>query len=194
MWQRCGQSLTDQLSSARQSRQHADGPGRKQSCRRSVAPGRALSAPIRLACERSPEYCPAVLARKASLPLAVIGVAVAVGLLASCGSESANNDSANDAARDAIEDTRVDPSGELAYEHFFYFDDEDGARGVERALTDQGFVVTLYPPGDGVDEWSVIGIQSAALEADELDELTLRMESLASEFGGVYDGWGAPVG
>lgn len=136
-----------------------------------------------------------MLDRKALVAVAaVVGVAVASTVLSARRSNRDRGGSANDAARDAIERLGVDPSSDRTYEHFLYFADEAGARGAEQDLLEEGFDVQVNRPSDGIDEWSLLALQTVALSEEQLDELTTRMEAIASRHGGTYDGWGTALG
>jgi len=123
----------------------------------------------------------------------VTGLIAVLLLSVSCGNRSGDSPSANDATREAIEAAGVDPSGELQYEHFFYFEGEAGARRAADELTSEGFDVDTLPPGEGVEDWVIVATRRESLNAAQLDALTIDLESLASRHGGIYDGWGTPL-
>lgn len=107
-------------------------------------------------------------------------------------SDRAVDGAANDQVRQQLDDLGIDPSGELTYEHFAYFAEEVGARGMAAEL-DGDFAVDVREPADGYPEWTVVATQRASLTSDELDSLTRRLSDLAEEHGGEYDGWGVPL-
>lgn len=76
---------------------------------------------------------------------------------------------------------------------FFYFDAEGPARQAEAILSDAGYQVQTTPPGDGIEQWSVI----ATGEPDSLDIATAEDQGfipLAQELAGEYDGNEIPIG
>ena len=126
--------------------------------------------------------------------VAVVFAAVVVVVISSCGEGTSMDFTANESARDALGNAGVDPSSELMYEHFFYFDDEVGVRGAEDDLLAAGFEVETLPPDDDVPTWSLKATQRASLDAEQLDALTIEMQTVAERHGGTYDGWGSPIG
>ena len=120
--------------------------------------------------------------------------AALVSLLLTAACSDGGGQSANEAVRAAIEDAGVDPSSELVYEHYFYFDGERGAHDAEMELIDVGFETAILPPVEGDETWALKATQRIALSAIQLDALTDRLSTIAERHGGTYDGWGTPLG
>lgn len=145
--------------------------------------------------ERTGTTLPATLGVGRFVPGLVKGTALGSMLLLTAACHLGGNDqSANQAVRAAIEDAGVDPSSELVYEHYFYFDDEQGAHDAEKELVEAGFDTEILPPVDGDETWALNATRRAALSAVQLDALTEQLSTIAARHGGTYDGWDTPLG
>lgn len=76
--------------------------------------------------------------------------------------------------------------------HFLYFSDRATAKRAREALRAIGLQNEMRAPQADEHEWMVIATVPAA-NAAGLEETRVRLEGLASECGGEYDGWEAPV-
>ena len=76
----------------------------------------------------------------------------------------------------------------LPYTHYLYFDTQRDANAAAAVLRTD-FRVEVSPPEDGVEQWAVLASQTAALDANALDVLTSRLDGIATDAHGVYDGW-----
>lgn len=79
----------------------------------------------------------------------------------------------------------------LAHEFTFwmYFPSRELASQVEACLTGMGFTVELSPSMDESADWlCLVGTKLVPREST-LDHLSRRMQSIATEYCGKYDGW-----
>jgi Regulator of ribonuclease activity B len=73
--------------------------------------------------------------------------------------------------------------------HFVYLPQRAGADAVAAALGDDGWVTTLESCDDGW--WLVAATHRSALTSTVVRSTRRRLEALAGEHGGLYDGWEA---
>lgn len=83
-----------------------------------------------------------------------------------------------------------DPALPRETSHFLYFGGSTAAERVAAALRADGWA-TLVEESDGA--WVLVGRHVAAVTSRVVRETRLRLETLAAEHGGFYDGWEAPV-
>jgi hypothetical protein len=81
-----------------------------------------------------------------------------------------------------------DPSQPRESRHFLYTPQRAGADAVAEALHRDGWLTSIEPSDD---VWLVVATRVHALTPDVVRETRARLEQLASERGGVYDGWEA---
>ncbi|MGB8542896.1 MAG: ribonuclease E inhibitor RraB [Candidatus Acidiferrales bacterium] len=72
--------------------------------------------------------------------------------------------------------------------HYLYFKEKSSAENVAEQLENQGFSVEVRPGADG-DTWLALARHSAPNNQEEMERLRDKMETLAAEFNGEYDGW-----
>ncbi|MDQ6746534.1 MAG: ribonuclease E inhibitor RraB [Candidatus Dormibacteraeota bacterium] len=80
-------------------------------------------------------------------------------------------------------------------ENFLYLPDELSARASAARLEGAGYRVRIQDPADPGPgaRWLVNAYRWVVPTAVAIAEIRARMEALATEFGGEYDGWGAEV-
>jgi regulator of RNase E activity RraB len=124
--------------------------------------------------------------------LLLVGVVLLVGVgVTVYRARSVPKVSPNEAVRNELVKAGVDPSSELAYEHFLFFASKSRATIAVTRLRDDFEVsgpVESPDSSSGLD-WSVTARQKVAMDLTEIDQLTRRLEELATGLGGVYDGW-----
>jgi hypothetical protein len=81
-----------------------------------------------------------------------------------------------------------DPSEPRESRHFLYLPAQGGAEAVARALGADGWS-TVIEQSEGV--WLVVATRAHTLTSDVVHETRKRLAALASEHGGLYDGWEA---
>jgi regulator of ribonuclease activity B len=81
-----------------------------------------------------------------------------------------------------------DPSEPRESRHFLYLPAQDGAQAVARALGTDGWS-TSVERSEGV--WLVVATRARTLTLDVVRETRAQLAALASEHGGLYDGWEA---
>jgi hypothetical protein len=74
--------------------------------------------------------------------------------------------------------------------HFLYFRASTGAESVAATLRADGWA-TRVEESDGA--WLLVGRHVATVTSRAVQETRRRLEALAAEHGGFYDGWEAPV-
>lgn len=74
--------------------------------------------------------------------------------------------------------------------HFLYLPEQPGAEAVARALGADGWS-TSVERSEGA--WLVVATRARTLTLDLVRETRARLAALASEHGGLYDGWEAPT-
>jgi hypothetical protein len=72
--------------------------------------------------------------------------------------------------------------------HFLYLPEPAGADAVAEALHRDGWLTSIE---QSEDVWLVIATRVRGLTLDVVRQTRTRLEALASERGGVYDGWEA---
>ena len=83
-----------------------------------------------------------------------------------------------------------DPGQPRETRHFLYLPDQPGAEAVAHALDVDGWS-TSVERSEGA--WLVVATRARTLTLDIVHETRARLAALASEHGGLYDGWEAPV-
>lgn len=77
-------------------------------------------------------------------------------------------------------------------EFFLYFPSEQAANHAASRLRNASFGVEVQLGADGT-RWLCLATRSLVPTHDALASSRALLEALASELGGEYDGWGAPV-
>ncbi len=83
-----------------------------------------------------------------------------------------------------------DPSQPRETRHFLYLLEQSGAEAVAHALDVDGWS-TSVERSEGA--WLVVATRAHTLTLDVVRETRARLAALASEHGGLYDGWEAPI-
>jgi Regulator of ribonuclease activity B len=83
-----------------------------------------------------------------------------------------------------------DPSEPRETRHFLYLPAQDGADAVARSLQADGWS-TSVEQSEGA--WLLVATRARTLTLDVVRETRARLAALASEHGGLYDGWEVPV-
>jgi hypothetical protein len=83
-----------------------------------------------------------------------------------------------------------DPSLPRETRHFLYFAVPKAAEFVASALHADGWT-TCVEPSDGA--WLLVARHVAVVTSRAVRDTRLRLEALAAEHGGFYDGWEAPI-
>jgi regulator of RNase E activity RraB len=83
-----------------------------------------------------------------------------------------------------------DPSQPRETRHFLYLPEQAGAEAVARALGADGWS-TSVERSEGA--WLVVATRASTLTLDLVRETRAQLAALASEHGGLYDGWEAPT-
>ena len=83
-----------------------------------------------------------------------------------------------------------DPSQPRETRHFLYLPEQPGAEAVARALGADGWS-TSVERSEGA--WLVVATRARTLTVDLVRETRARLAALATEHGGLYDGWEAPT-
>jgi hypothetical protein len=81
-----------------------------------------------------------------------------------------------------------DPSEPRESRHFIYLPAQDGATEVARALETDGWSTSIERC-EGA--WLVAATRSCTLTLDVVRDTRVLLSALASQHGGVYDGWEA---
>ena len=73
-----------------------------------------------------------------------------------------------------------------AVRFYFYFGEEQAARGAASVLEGKGYGVQVNPPREAITEW---GVQAAGVpESEDLEEADELLRPWAARLGGEYDG------
>lgn len=84
----------------------------------------------------------------------------------------------------------VDPFSPVEIDFFVALPTRDGADLVASRLRSEGFEADVREIADSVDHpWSVHAMRSVQLTVPAVREISARMQALAAETGGRYDGW-----
>jgi hypothetical protein len=83
-----------------------------------------------------------------------------------------------------------DPSQPRETRHFLYLPEQPGAEAVARALEADGWSTSV---GRSEGAWLVVAMRARTLTLDLVRETRAQLAALASEHGGLYDGWEAPT-
>ena len=84
------------------------------------------------------------------------------------------------------------PFNEYKVDFFLALPDEAACQSVRSRLETDGFSVDAKPMTEKTDlPFSLHACKSMRLIVPDMQELTLRLTALATEFGGRYDGWAA---
>src|SRR5258707_8520651 len=83
-----------------------------------------------------------------------------------------------------------DPSQPRETRHFLYLPEQPGAEAVAHVLDVDGWSTSIER-SEGA--WLVVATRARTLTLDVVRETRARLAALASEHGGLYDGWEAPT-
>lgn len=83
-----------------------------------------------------------------------------------------------------------DPSQPRETRHFLYLPEQPGAEAVAHALDVDGWS-TCVEQSEGA--WLIVATRARTLTLEVVRETRTRLAALASEHGGLYDGWEAPA-
>lgn len=78
---------------------------------------------------------------------------------------------------------------EHEFTFWLYFSERDLASQAMACLENMGFRVELSPPIDGTVAWLCLAVTKLVPRESTLDHLSRRMQAVAIEFCGEYDGW-----
>jgi Regulator of ribonuclease activity B len=84
-----------------------------------------------------------------------------------------------------------DPSSPREARHFLFLPDQADANAVADELDADGWVSSVEQ-SEGM--WLVVATRVYTLTSELVRQTRSRLEALASEHGGLYDGWEAPTG
>jgi len=93
---------------------------------------------------------------------------------------------------ESAEEDSPDASPSVGEAHYLYFPGEQAADSAARRLSDEALDVEVRR-AEGSDDWLVLVRIPWIRSTAELEETRQRLERVASEFGGEYDGWEAAV-
>jgi len=97
---------------------------------------------------------------------------------------------ADERVLDHLAQLGCDPAAPRETRHFLYLPAPGGAEAVARALGSDGWS-TSVERSEGA--WLVVATRAHTLTPEFVRELRARLAALASEHGGLYDGWEAPT-
>lgn len=83
-----------------------------------------------------------------------------------------------------------DPAAPRETHHFLYLPAQSGAEAVAHALGADGWSTTVEQ-SEGA--WLVVATRARTLTLELVHETRAGLAALASEHGGLYDGWEAPT-
>ena len=98
---------------------------------------------------------------------------------------------ADERVLDHLAELGCDSSTPCESRHFLYLPERTGADAVAETLHDDGWLTSIERSEDA---WLVVATCVRQLTPDVVRETRTRLASLASERGGVYDGWEATAG
>jgi regulator of RNase E activity RraB len=78
-------------------------------------------------------------------------------------------------------------------DYFFVMPTEASAKAIAAELQSTGFVVQRIGVPPRLSTWEVHVQRSQLVQLEAMQATTIAFTKLAERFGGVYDGWGAPV-
>lgn len=85
-----------------------------------------------------------------------------------------------------------DPASPLEISHYLYLPDLPGAGAVADVLARDGWTTRTEPCED--TSWLVVASRRRALTPEGVRDTRRTLAALASEHGGLYDGWEARAG
>lgn len=85
-----------------------------------------------------------------------------------------------------------DPAQPRRIRHFLYLPGRTGASAVALALGGEGWETALEQGSE--DVWLVVAARTRVLDERLVHETRARLERLAGEHGGAYDGWEVETG
>jgi regulator of RNase E activity RraB len=101
-----------------------------------------------------------------------------------------NADEADERVLDHLARLGCDPAAPRETHHFLYLPTRTGAEAVAHALDADGWSTTVEQ-SEGA--WLVVATRARTLTVELVHETRARLAALASEHGGLYDGWEAPT-
>jgi hypothetical protein len=100
-------------------------------------------------------------------------------------------DEADARVLDHLERLGCDPAEARETHHYLYLPAESDAEGVARALRSHGWSTMVEQSEGGA--WLVVAMRTRTLTLELVHETRASLAALASEHGGIYDGWEAPT-
>jgi hypothetical protein len=97
---------------------------------------------------------------------------------------------ADERVLDLLATLGCDPAAPRETHHFLYLPAQSGAEAVAHALCADGWS-TSVEQSEGA--WLVVATRARTLTLELVRETRGRLAALASEHGGLYDGWEAPT-
>jgi regulator of RNase E activity RraB len=92
-----------------------------------------------------------------------------------------------------MEKAGMDLSTPLTIEHFLYFPSQESAGAVAGTLIRDGYDATAEAAAESpANPWLVFATRKTMLNESSVGRMRDRLETLAAEYGGEYDGWGSP--
>jgi hypothetical protein len=73
--------------------------------------------------------------------------------------------------------------------HFLYFGEESNARSAAEVVEQANYEVTVTPPHEKVEEWTVLAESHRIVGPDTVSGFRAWFEQIAGEWNGEYDGW-----
>jgi regulator of RNase E activity RraB len=99
-------------------------------------------------------------------------------------------DEADERVLDHLARLGCDPTAPRETHHFLYLPTPSEAEAVAHALDADGWSTTVEQ-SEGA--WLVVATRARTLTSELVHETRARLAALASEHGGLYDGWEAPT-
>jgi len=92
-----------------------------------------------------------------------------------------------------LEQAGSDLSKPHSPEFFLYFPSKESALEAARRLKAEGYVVKGEPSVADDGTWLCLATKSLLLKYESIVAIRARLDTLATDLGGEYDGWGTPV-
>jgi hypothetical protein len=93
---------------------------------------------------------------------------------------------------EALRRADVDLSEPQTVHHYLYLPTEESAQAGCEELRSEGFAVEVRPAAIGND-WLCFATRESVIDTASIAVLRARMEDVAAEFNGEYDGWEVAV-
>jgi hypothetical protein len=99
----------------------------------------------------------------------------------------------DDLVIEKLRESGTDLRKPLAVDVYLYFPSEAAANSVADSMRGSGYSAEVRAPRKDVPDWACVAKKPMLVTSAGMHDVRAKLTALASQFGGEYDGWEAPV-